>query len=352
MLARAAELDEVPDDEEVAGEAELLDDVELAVDRLPRPRPQREILVGGRPLAVAVAPALLDDAAQVGHLAQSVGTGKRRQRRGDELEVERRGTADLGGQLDRSRVAGEAALLLPPGAQVGPGSGGQPRVELGEAAAGADGGEGGGQTTLRRGGVVGVGGGDATDVALDGELGEGVVAGGVERVAVVPQLDEDAVAPERLDQAIELAGCGGRSVGDQGGGYSALAAAGERPRVAGDDTGDVGEGELWCALLAGEVTEADRSGQLGVAARPVGEEEQVLAVRIRGGGVGNLPGVDLRERLLLGAKRSGHRSVVNSVRIGAQKHREASARCRRSSASPARAPPRRSGRCRRSRCGR
>ncbi len=203
---------------------------------------------------------------------------------------------------------------------MGTGRGGQPRVELGEAAAGADGGEGGGQTALRRRGVVGVGGGDATDVAPDGELGEGVVAGGVERVAVVPQLDEDAVAPERLDQAIELAGCGGRSVGDQGGGDSALAAAGERPGVAGDDTGHVGEGELRCALLASEVTEADRLGELGVAARPIGEEEQVLTVRIRSRGVRNLPRIDLGERLLFGANsrpQSGRRCSCESGR-GAQ----------------------------------
>ena len=137
---------------------------------------------------------------------------------------------------------------------MGTGSGWQPRVEFGEAAAGADGSESCGQTALRRGGVVGVGGGDATDVAPDGELGEDIVAGRVERVAVIPQLDEDAVAPKGIDQAVELAGCGGRSVGDQGGGNRPFAATGERPHVAGDDTGDVGEGELWCALLTGEVS--------------------------------------------------------------------------------------------------
>ncbi len=77
---------------------------------------------GGRALAIAAPPAVLDDAAEVGHLAQvRPGHGKRRQRRGDELEVERRGAADLGGQLDGARIAGEAALLLPAGAQVGTG---------------------------------------------------------------------------------------------------------------------------------------------------------------------------------------------------------------------------------------
>ena len=159
----------------------------------------------GRAFAIAALPTVLDDAPQVGHLAQVVGARKRRKRRSDELEVERRGTTDLGGQLDGARVTGEAALLLPAGAQVGTGRRRQPRVELGEAAPGAHGGEGGGETALRRRGVVGVGRGDAADVARGGELGEGVVAGRVERVAVVPQLDEDTVAPERLDQAVELA---------------------------------------------------------------------------------------------------------------------------------------------------
>ena len=176
----------------------------------------------------------------------------------------------------------------------------QPGVELGEAAPGAHGGEGGGEAPLRRGCVVGVGGGDATDVAPGGDLGEGVVAGRVERVAVIPQLDEDTVAPERFDQAVELAGCGGRPIGDEGGGDGALTAAGQGPRVTGDDSGDIVERELRRALLPGEVAEADRPGELGVSARPVGEEQEVLAVRIRSGGVRHVPRGDLGERLLLG----------------------------------------------------
>ena len=88
----------------------------------------------------------------------------------------------------------------------------QPRVELGEAAARPHGGERRRQAALGGRGVVGVGGGDAADVVAGGELGEGVVARRVERVAVVPQLDEHAVAPERLDQPVQLAAGGGRTV--------------------------------------------------------------------------------------------------------------------------------------------
>ena len=194
-----AELDEVPHDEEVAGEAELLDDRQLAVDRLPRPVPEGGIVVR-RPLAVRAVTAvraLLDDAAEVLHLGQPVRARERRQRRGDERQVEGGGPPDLRRQLDDAGIAGEATGLLGARAQVGAGRGRQPRVELGQAAAGPDGRERRRQAALGRRGVVGVAGGDAPDVVAGGELGQGVVAGGVERVAVVPELDEHAVAPEQ-----------------------------------------------------------------------------------------------------------------------------------------------------------
>ena len=72
-----AELDEVPHDEEVAGEPELLDHVELVVDGRPGPGAQRQVFVGAGTLAVAAAATLLDEAAQVLHLAErrAVGPG-------------------------------------------------------------------------------------------------------------------------------------------------------------------------------------------------------------------------------------------------------------------------------------
>ena len=212
MSASVQNSHEVPHDEEVAGEAELLDDRQLVVDRRPRPaRSERSSC--GRPLAVAAAAAVLDEPAEVLHLGQPVGARERRQRRGDERQVERRRPPDLGGQLDDAGVAGEAAALLGARAEVGAGRRRQPRVELGQAAAGPHGGERRGQAALGRRGVVGVGRGDAADVVAGGELGEGVVAGRVERVAVVPQLDEHAVAPERLDQPVQLAPGRRRAVG-------------------------------------------------------------------------------------------------------------------------------------------
>ena len=112
-----AELDEVPHDEEVAGEAELLDDRQLAVDRLPGERVSA-------PLAVAAAGPVLDDAAEVLHLGQPVRTRERRQRRGDERQVEGGRPPHLPRQLDDSRVADEAAGLLGPRPEVGAGGSG------------------------------------------------------------------------------------------------------------------------------------------------------------------------------------------------------------------------------------
>ena len=115
-------------------------------------------------------------------------------------QVERRRPTDLGRELDHTRVAQEPAGLLGTAAQVRAGRGRQPRVELVEAAPGAHRGDRGGQPALRGRGVVHVVGGDAAHVVAGGQLGQRVVAHRVERVAVVPQLDQHPVAPEQLDQ--------------------------------------------------------------------------------------------------------------------------------------------------------
>ena len=55
-------------------------------------------------------------------------------------------------------------------------------------------------------------GGHEVDAGPQGELGQRVVAGGVERVAVVPQLDGDVGAAEQRDQPGELVGRRGRAL--------------------------------------------------------------------------------------------------------------------------------------------
>ena len=175
----------------------------------------------------------------------------------------------------------------------------QPRVELGQAAAGPDGGQRRGQAALGRRGVVGVGRGDAADAVAGGQLGQGVVAGRVERVAVVPQLDEHPVAPERVDQPLQLAPGHRRAVGHQRRGDGPLAAPGEHPHVAGGVAGDVAERELRRPLLPRQVAEAQRAGQPGVAGRAVGQQQQVLAVGVGGVAVGDPAGGHLGQRLVL-----------------------------------------------------
>ena len=159
-----------------------------------------------------------------------------------------------------------------------------------------------------------VGRSHAADAAADGELDECVVTGGVERIAVVPQLDKDAISPERLEQAVELPPGRGRPIGDECGGDGALAATGEHPRVTGHDSGDIVHGELRRTLLPGEVPETDRPGQLGVPRRSVGEEQEVLPGGIRSRGVGHLPRVHLGERLLLAAESA----VADKGELGAE----------------------------------
>ena len=96
-----AELDEVPHDEEVAGEPEVLDDVELVVDGAPGPGAQRQVFVRAGALAVPAAAALFDEMAQVLHLAERDAkrtrrARERRQVRRHQRQVERRRPADLG----------------------------------------------------------------------------------------------------------------------------------------------------------------------------------------------------------------------------------------------------------------
>ena len=80
---------------------------------------------------------------------------------------------------------------------------------------------------MRGGGVVHVVGGDHLDAGARRDRGERVVAVPVERVAVVPQLHEHAVAPERGDEPVERAARRGRDRREQRARHRALAAPGE-----------------------------------------------------------------------------------------------------------------------------
>src|SRR3954453_8116221 len=89
---------------------------------------------------------------------------------------------------------------------------------------------GGGAAGGRRG-VVHVVGGDQVDTAADGEVRQRVVAGRVERVAVVPELHRQVLTAEGFGQLLGGGGGGSRTVVEKSSRHGALAAAGEHKPV-------------------------------------------------------------------------------------------------------------------------
>ena len=221
----AAELDDLVDDEEVAGEVQLLDDLQLVLDHL---------VGAGHPLRPARAVAL--GGAAVGQLAQPrrLGVpgrdGVRGQVRRDELEVE----GAPGGQRHRRgdgvRVAVVPGGHLRPRAQVGRG-GGEPAVDLLQARAGAGGGQDVGEHLVAGAGAVHRAGGHQRQAGGPREVGEGVVARGGQR-PVLGDLHGDVVPPEQGGEPVELGARGPPAVGAlQRLAHRALAAAGEHQPV-------------------------------------------------------------------------------------------------------------------------
>ncbi len=281
----AAELHDVPDDEEVPGVAEGGDHLELVVDLGPG---AGHPLVGARPVA-GDGPALdqLHQPALLGVAGRypAVGEAGRHQ-----VEVEGARPPDLRRPGHRAGPPGEAALLLGPRAEVGGGGGGEPAVELRQRLSGPDRGQGGGQRPPGRRGVVDVVGGHQVHPPGDSEMGEGVVAGGVERVAVVPELHGHAVGAEGLDEPVELPGRRARAGGGERGGDRPLATSREDdpvPAVAVPAVvpGQVVEGAGGPALLPpGEVSLGDGPAQAGVPLGIAGQHHEVGADGVGGAG--------------------------------------------------------------------
>jgi hypothetical protein len=85
------------------------------------------------------------------------------------------------------------------------GAGGrQPPVQLVEAAARTHGRDRRREMPLRRGGVVHVAGRDDRQPAFGGQRAERVVVAGVERIAVVDELDVHVIAPEQGHELVEF----------------------------------------------------------------------------------------------------------------------------------------------------
>jgi hypothetical protein len=266
-----AELDDVPHHQEVAGEPERLDHFELVVELRPRtPNPL------GPPGPVAPARPLLDQLDQVAHLVGPLRDRERREPRREQPEVEGQVAPELARALDRTGIAGEPPGLLGRRTEVGARAAGQPAVHLIERATGPHRGQGLGEPVARRRRVVGVGGGDRVDPVRDGQPDQCVVAGRVERLVVMPQLDGHVVPSETLDQPVEGPGGECRPPQGQRGRHRPLAAPGEHHPVATVGIEEPLEREGRVPLLpAGQLGLRDDPTQPRVTARVPGQDDQV-----------------------------------------------------------------------------
>ncbi len=162
----------------------------------------------GHPLrvtrAVAKGPALLDERTEVAHLRLALGNREVGQSRGDELQVEGTGPPELACQLDGAWIAGETPRLLDRRAQVGHPRSGKPAIEIVERLARSNGREHSRHLVISRRGVVHDVRGDNPDTAASGNLGEGIVAGPVDWVAMVPELHHDVVQAKERHQLVQL----------------------------------------------------------------------------------------------------------------------------------------------------
>ncbi len=271
-----AELHDVPDDQEVAGEPEGPDHLEFVVDLGPRSRYPLVAawpVAGGRP-----PPGQLD---QPGLLVVTGGDGEVGEPGRHQPQVEGTGLSELARPLHGPGPATEAPLLLAGAPQVGGGRRRQPSLELGQGSTGPHRGQGGGQGTARGGGVVDVVGGYEIHPPVDGQEGEGVVAGGIEGVPVVPQLHGHVLPPEGPGQPVELAPGGGGAVARESGGDRSLAAAGEHQPVPPVPLRQVVERAYGLALRApGQMGLGDGPAQPRVAVGVAGQDHQMGPGRV------------------------------------------------------------------------
>ena len=237
----------------------------------------------------SVAPRRTSSTSQVCSVCPA-GTGKSGSRGATRRRSKAHAGGDLGRLVDHPGPPGEPPTLLGLAPQAGGGRRGEPPFEVGEGPPGPHRGQGGGQGEPGRGGVVHVVGGHRGHPPLGGQQGQGVVAGGVDRVPVVPQLDGQVVAAEPPDQVVEGLGRGRRALGGEGGGQRPLAAPGEDLPVPAVTVGQVVEGDDRLPLLpAGQVGLGDDPAEAGVALGVPGQHDQVGAVGVGHAGPGPRP---------------------------------------------------------------
>lgn len=180
---------------------------------------------------------------------------------------------------DGSRVGCQRGRHLIPGAQVGRARQVEPAVEVGQAAAGADGGHRRGESRLSRCRVVDVAGRDhveAVDGRQPGERGVGRVGPRARR-----QLDQHVLDPEERRQPVERLGRGGLAPSGQRLPHRALAAPGEHHPVAAPPLAELVEVVHGAALLVtAEVGVGHRGSEAVVALDAPCQHQQVAALGI------------------------------------------------------------------------
>ncbi len=204
-VAAAAELHDLPDHQEVAGEPELIDDLQfvldlvVGVDEAALTGPAGGLLPG----AVPVQRPGVGEFAQVGHLGVARRDRERGEIRGDELEREREVSPERAGPVDRPGPAVEAVGHLGPAAEMGTGPGRQPAVDVVQGAPGADRRDRRGQGTARGMGVVRRRGGDGRQPGAVGQVGKGIVQVVGEGVQAMGELHRDVARPEEGGEFVQ-----------------------------------------------------------------------------------------------------------------------------------------------------
>ena len=225
-VGATAELHDVVDDQEVAGEVALLDDRQLALDHLVGDRVLRVAAVAPRQPAVGQLP----QPARLGMPRRHV---ERRQVGRHQLDPERALHPERGRPCHRPRmVVLEALRHLRSRAQVRGAGRRQPPVDLVEAAPGPHRRQRRGQREPLGGGVVRGRGGDRGQPGVGGEVGQRVVPLGVGGQAVVGELDGHVLGAEQLDEPAQLPRGRLRTAAAQRLRHRALPAAGQHQHLA------------------------------------------------------------------------------------------------------------------------
>ena len=302
------ELDDVAHGEEVLGEAELLDDPELALE------PRRD-LGGERPVALRGALEAALPEQREGGLARRQRVGGEEELAEAEIEVAAlrrcarrwrrpRGSAGRGGASARALEV-ELGVLAPQrvGQRLVGGLGGEHVVEAGVA--------------LDR--VVDVAGGDGGDAQLVGEEVEGAQRDVRVRQQLVLQLDEVLAAEDALEDGGRGAGAG-LVAGEQPRPDLAAAAAAERDEVAAvlGEGGEPGHRRLARVL---EVGGADDAAEVAPAGVVPGQEHEMVAAGAGGAGGGG--------------RHRGRRLEVGDAAVGGERRPCAAASALAAPAGPA-----------------